>query len=86
MFALIAAALALIATIIVLAVAIPTIRETIAHNQAEERAAHKARVDAHFKKVAPRNVAFDLNRSAMNREIHDTRLAMAGGYGFTKNF
>lgn len=84
MFALIATTLAALAVIITAAVAIPTIRETIARNQAEERAYHKARVDAHFKKVAPRNTAFDLNRSAMNRELHNTRLAMSGGYGFTK--
>lgn len=84
MFALITTALIIFTIIIVAAVSVPTIIEMNRRNEAEARAAHKARVDAHFKNVAPRNVAFDLNRSAMNREIHNTRLAMAGGYGFTK--
>lgn len=84
MFAILATILATTAVVIVLAVAIPTIRETIARNQAEERAAHKARVDAHFKKVTPQNTEFAFNRNQMNRLTHETTLAMATGYGFTK--
>lgn len=84
MFALIATALITITVIIVAAVSVPTIIEMKRRNEAEIRAAHKARVDAHFKNVAPSNAAFAINRNAMNREIHDTRMAMATGYGFTK--
>lgn len=84
MFALITTALIIFTIIIVAAVSAPTIIEMNRRNQAEERAAHKARVDAHFKNVAPTNTTFAINRNAMNREIHDTRMAMATGYGFTK--
>ncbi|WNO28429.1 membrane protein [Corynebacterium phage PSonyx] len=84
MFALITTALIIFTVIIVAAVSAPTIIEMNRRNEAEARAAHKARVDAHFKRVAPQNATFSINRAHLNREIDATRLAMATGYGFTK--